>query len=585
MNRRSLENIAAAAAILVVVLAAFLAVRQTHLWFERAEVHRSTDVAGNDLLAQDALAEVVALAEPVTDILDVPTRTNPRRGPAQNRYQPVVLRVLTGINRGKLFLANNILHFKPSSNALIGKGSLVHVSVTTSGHGVQDVLICKPIVRYPLLIYLIAGLLCAVILFMRARGVAFAGALAFTVLASSFVLFPLILRGFSPLGAAAIYALLMMVMLTLFLGGAGKKALAAILGACGGLIVSVVVVLAASGPLKLSGFTSAFSVALMEALGGDVELSFVRLLVCGTVICILGIVLDLGVSIASAVEKVSMENRGIRRSAALKAGMRMSRDVTGTMLLTLIFVWAGSELHAMMLPRGLGISFRELLNTEAMAVEILRLVAGGVGLLATGPITALVSVAFFARTGHSARPLKQVKEKRLPAWPLTVVICVEAALCIVCGRMLLKTAGELSPASGAETGAVITPDLASADDYYSYAVARLKEGNQPRAALALWGALALDPDHGPAHRDLAYLFAGRKWFPPARAEIDQALKLLPDDSHTHYIAGVVMAWQSMPSEAERELKRALELDPNNANASEALRALFGAEADGAGGGR
>jgi len=585
MNRRSLENLAAAAAVLVVVLAAFLAVGQTHLWFERAEVQRSADAAGNVLLAQDALAEVVALAEPTTDILDIPPRINPGRGPAQNRYQPVVLRVLTGINRGKLFLANNILHFKPSSNALIGKGSLVHVSVSTSGHGVQDVLICKPIVRYPLLIYLIAGLLCAVILFMRTRGVAFAGALAFTVLASSFVLFPLILRGFSPLGAVAIYALLMMVMLTLFLGGAGKKALAAILGACGGLIVAVAVVLAASGPLKLSGFASTFSVALREAVGGDVELGFVRLRMCGTVICILGIVLDLGVSIASAVEKVSMENRGIRRSAALKAGMRMSRDVTGTMLLTLIFVWAGTKLHAMMLPRGLGISFRELLNTEAMAVEILRLVAGGLGLLATGPITALVSVAFFARAGHPARSLKQVGKKRLPAWPLTVVICVEAALCIACAGMLLKTACELSPSSGAEAGAVTTSDLVSADDHYSYAVVRLKEGDQPQAVLALWGALALDPDHGPAHRDLAYIFAGRKWFPPARAEIDRALKLLPDDSLTHYIAGVVMAWQNMPSEAERELKRALELDPNNANASEALRALFGAEADGAGGGR
>ena len=68
-----------------------------------------------------------------------------------------------------------------------------------------------------------------------------------------------------------------------------------------------------------------------------------------------------------------------------------------------------------------------------------------------------------------------------------------------------------------------------------------------------------------------------RWFVLAHDEIRQALGLLPNDSDTHYVAGVVLAWTGDQDEAEKELKRSLELDPKNTNASEALRTLFGAD--------
>ncbi|NQT20006.1 MAG: YibE/F family protein [Planctomycetes bacterium] len=576
MSRKRLENLVVAAGILVVILGALLADRRTRLQLERADVRRSRDVAGNVFLVQEALAEVVALAGPVADVFDEPPRTNPGRGPAYRRHQPIVLEALTGINRGRLLLGNNILHFKPSSNAVLRVGSLVRVSISTSDRGVEDMLIYKPIVRFPAIIFLVAGLLCALIVFLRIRGLLLTAVLVVTMLGLALFLFPMILHGFSPFVAVSIFALLVMTMLVMFLGNVGRKALASMLGACGGLLAAAAVVLIASGPLKLSGFPTTFSLMLRQALSGDIQLNFVSLLACGTIICILGIVLDLGVSVASAVEQLCREKGGAGRALdALQTGMRMSRDVTGTMLLTLMFVWAGTKLHAMMLPQGLRISARELLNTEAMAVEILRLTAGGVGLAITGPVTALVSVGLFGRrrpgsVSHKRRQRAPVQEQP-PKWPLSVALGGELALCLACVLLLVVSAPHRPSDIKTDRVAPPVPSLAAADDYHSYAAERLREGDEPRAALALWQALKLDPVHGFAHRDLAHLYANKRWFVPAHSEVGHALKLLPHDSHTHYIAGVVMIWLNQPDEAERELKEALELDPNNARASQALQ--------------
>jgi len=553
-----------AAGVAVVVIAAFAAERRTDAWFQRAEVRRSTEAGGTATESQEALALVEGLAEPTPDTFNEPVETNPARGPAWSRYQPVVLRILTGRWRGRLVTANNLLHFKPSSNAILRRGTLVHVSVSWRGDTADNVLIYKPIIRYRTVIRLIAAALCACIVLAGIRGLALVAALALSVSAASTLLLPAILTGFPPLASVAAYALLIMLVMVLLLENAGRKALAAILGACGGLTAAVLVVLIASGPLRLSGLPSTFAIVLHQAIPKGLHLNFVNLLTCGTVICILGVVVDLSVGIASAVETLCREPGKTRRAEALKAGMRMSRDVTGTMLLTLVFVWAGAELHALMLPRGLGISLRELINSEAMAVELLRLTAAGIGLAATGPATALVATALFARKEAPQQPTEPTARAR----SLWATLGIEAALGVLLLACVPATPRAAAPACP-------PPDLNSARAYCEYA-ARLQTQDATAAALlALWRAVELEPDYGPAHTQLARIYVTQRWFVPALAEAKRALELMPNDPDTHYVAGVALLWLNQHDDAERELRTTLKLDPNNANASQALEAMFG----------
>jgi len=564
------------AGVLLVLLAAVVANLRTRLWYERDAPRTSTNALGKVWTSQEALAEVEALARPVADLFNLPTRENAGRGPANTRHQVAALRMLTGLYRDRLVLTDNVLHFSPASNAMLRKGQLLRVSVSASAQGIEDVLVCKPIVRFPLMIYLPAALLCALIVSLGLRGMALAAALVAAVLGLSLLAFPLILRGVPALAAAAVYGLLLLGVFVAFLGGCGRKGLAAIAGGLGGLAVAVAAALILSAPLKISGFPTTTALMLKESLPEGTELHFVSLVSAGAAICLLGIVLDLGVSIAAAVEAVYRERPDVSHRAALAAGLRMNRDVTGTMLLTLFFVWAGESMHIWLLPDALQMSLRELANSEAIAVEVLGLVAAGFGLLAAGPLTALAAVALLPR-GSSASAEVRSRGPRVSTWGARLLLAGEAGLCIASVVLIIGAARELSP-RGSSGATIRIPRLASAAEYHAHAAELVSAGHESEGTLALWRGLDANGAHGPSHCSLARIYVGRGWFVPSYDEACKAISAMPADSDAHYVAGIALAWLGVEEEAERELRKALELDPVNANASDALRTLFGDDA-------
>jgi len=567
----------------VVALASLAADRATRAWYAQAETRPVIDRQAADgrrqvRFEQRALAEVVALRPPVRDESDEPLRTNPVRGSAKLRYQPAALRLLSGAHRGEIVLAQNLLTFSPDMNANLRRGTVAQVTVVSQQGRVKDVRILKPTIRFPLFFKTLAVLFAAAILALGLRGLGFTAALTLTAVASSFILFRSIERGFPPAAAAALYALTVLVALLAVVGVTGRKALAAFLGAGAGLAVAVVVVRVMAGILRLTGLATTHALMLRQALPSERPMDFGSLVICGAVMAILGLVLDLGVSVASSVEQVSLAQEKPDRPAALRAGMRMSRDITGTMLLTLVFVWAGVKIHALLLPHGIGVSLRELLNSEAMSVELLRLMAGGMGLLATGPATALIAPVLLAR--GPARKQKAVAWTRSRAF-IAGIVLAEVALCLVCAVSLVRSRAITRPlGEKRDTGAAFLRrlhGLASADACDDLGLEAFEQGKAALGALAYWKAIDLQPTHYLARRDLARIYAVHHWHYLAWHEVTQALHLMPNDSEAHTIAGTACAWLGRNDEARTHLEEAVRLDPQNAEAADALRILFGDE--------
>jgi len=570
--KNKLEHFILAAAVGIVILGAMLADVRTRLLFEDAPVKREQHPDQGQVVEQEALAEVVAFREPVADPSVYAGRENPLRGPALLHRQATVLRAVSGIYKGRVFLSENRLQFKPSGNPVLTPGRLLRVTLTVADQGRDEVIIMSPVMRYPMLLFAAAGLLCVAILFFRLRGVCFAAVLVLASLAAVLVLFPLILKGFPPAAATALFAAIVMALLVALLGRPGRKAAAAVLGASAGLGVAIALVAVFSGPLKLSGYPSASALMLRQLLPADMKLNFISLLACGTVICVLGLVIDLSVGIASAVEKVYVQEERPDYWEASRAGIRMCRDVTGTMLNTLVFVWAGTGLAIFMLPRAMGISVAELFNSEQMAVEILRLVAGGIGLAVAGPATAFIAAALFAvkrKPAAAAKPAPGWMERSSAL--LWAMLACELVVFSVAAVSYFQSHSLY--VSGRDEGALLAV-RDSAQDYYNDGLSYIADGDQARAALALWNAIDTDADFGPAHRVLARLYIARRWDALAQESAQRALRLMPDDSDAHCVAGVISYWLGEYDQAEELLDRAIELDPANAEARHALKALF-----------
>lgn len=102
-------------------------------------------------------------------------------------------------------------------------------------------------------------------------------------------------------------------------------------------------------------------------------------------------------SIASAVNELKEKTYSLSSFQLIKAGMNVGKDTIGTMANTLILAYTGGSIYMLLLLSAENISLHQLINREIIASEILRSMAGSIGLTITVPITAIVAGLLFQR--------------------------------------------------------------------------------------------------------------------------------------------------------------------------------------------
>ena len=123
----------------------------------------------------------------------------------------------------------------------------------------------------------------------------------------------------------------------------------------------------------------------------DQELQISGLFVSGILVASLGAVVDVAMSIASACWELRQVDPKLPRTALFRSGMNIGRDAMGTMANTLILAFAGSSLNTLLLCQVYDYPLIQIFNADAIAVEMIRGVAGSIGILLTVPLVALLS--------------------------------------------------------------------------------------------------------------------------------------------------------------------------------------------------
>jgi TolB-like protein/DNA-binding winged helix-turn-helix (wHTH) protein/Tfp pilus assembly protein PilF len=120
------------------------------------------------------------------------------------------------------------------------------------------------------------------------------------------------------------------------------------------------------------------------------------------------------------------------------------------------------------------------------------------------------------------------------------------------------------------------PSTFNAEAYEAYLQGRylMSDGDEPRvlrATEAFKQCLQLEPNYAPAYASLAesYLWLGWKYLPQARAAAERAVALDPQSGEGHWILGASMMSENYDwTGADRELTKAIQLNPNSADAHE-----------------
>jgi uncharacterized membrane protein len=242
--------------------------------------------------------------------------------------------------------------------------------------------------RSGVLLMLFISFFLLIILFGRKKGLNTIISLVLTCLAIFMVFVPSILKGNNIYLSSIIVSIFIIFMSLLIINGADKKTLCAIVGNLGGLMIAGLLAYFISKILNLTGITDDDTMFLLM-LDTEKPIDLIAVLWSSIVIGSLGAVMDVSMSIASALNELSENMVEKSFKTMLKSGLNIGQDAIGTMTNTLILAYIGSSLAVVLL---LVANYNDtllLFNLEMIVFEIIQAIIGSMGILFAIPITSV----------------------------------------------------------------------------------------------------------------------------------------------------------------------------------------------------
>ena len=312
----------------------------------------------------------------VTDILDDNAETQDWTEGRRIGQQYLEVEILNGPWKGETLEAINYLTIYTNVDAKIGTKIVVRLDLDDEGA--------------PVLLGLLVVFAALLLLIGRKKGLTALLGLVYTLACVWFIQVPMILRGAQPVVVTVVLVALTTAASLLFLNGFSRKTLCATLGCIGGVAVAGIFAALCGSISPLNGFNLPEAEELVLR-ASDRGLKISGLFVSGILIASLGAVMDVAMSISSACWELRELNPDLPRKALFRSGMNIGQDAMGTMANTLILAFAGSSLNTLLLFQIFDYPMIQIFNADSIAIEIIRGVAGTIGIILTVPLVALLS--------------------------------------------------------------------------------------------------------------------------------------------------------------------------------------------------
>lgn len=304
------------------------------------------------------------------------------------------LQILSGRYKGDICFVKNYL--SAIYNVYVQENDKVSVRIDTTAEGVYSVSIYN-YNRVPLIL----GLVVLFLLILAAVGgkkgaMAFLG-LAYTFVAIVFILIPLAFKGFNPIWVTVAVLAVTTCFSFVLIGDLSKKTEAAVLGTMCGVLFAAILGEAATRIGSLTIYQTDEAEALLLLLS-SYPIKLRGLFTSAILISAIGAVMDVSMSVSSAVSEIASLNQGMGFYKLFKSGLNIGRDAMGTMANTLVLAYAGSSLSMMVLIYSYGVSLNQLLNTDFVAIELIMAISGSAGIIMTVPCVAAIAAGIFSGT-------------------------------------------------------------------------------------------------------------------------------------------------------------------------------------------
>ena len=302
--------------------------------------------------------------------------------------QEVIIEVTSGEFKGKQYQTSNYMSMLFNINCKEGTRVIVRLDPRSEDDGYSAFIYSYDRTWILLGLFMIFAL--ALIVIGRGKGAMSLLSLIFILISVVGILLPLIEYGFPAILVTILIVFYTTVFTFVLIDGINKKTISAALGTLSGVVIASAFAAIAGALSHISGFQTNEAEELL-LIGTDHGMKLKGLFTAGILIASLGAVMDVAMSIASAIHELHEVNEKMTAIELFRSGMNIGRDAMGTMANTLILAFAGSSFTLLLLIYYYNISFTQLMNTDMVAREVIQGLSGSIGIVLTVPIVAILS--------------------------------------------------------------------------------------------------------------------------------------------------------------------------------------------------
>jgi uncharacterized membrane protein len=219
---------------------------------------------------------------------------------------------------------------------------------------------------------------------------------------------PNILQGKDPILVSVVGGFLLLSVTMYLIYGWAVKTHAAVLGLFCTLVFTGLMIGFFVNLTRLTGYGSEDALFILQL--SDITINLRGLVLAGMLIGALGAVDDLVITQASVVFELNDTDPELGARELYQRAIRVGQDHVTAMINTLFMAYAGAALPTLVLFTLSGQGFLHLINLEFIAEEVVRTLAGSLGLISAAPI----STAIASLLAASRKRQTKVIPKRTP---------------------------------------------------------------------------------------------------------------------------------------------------------------------------
>lgn len=274
-------------------------------------------------------------------------------------------------------------------NIIAQEGMEVVLAIYEQDGKIEDINISS-YKRSNVLIILTALFVLVTLIVGKFKGLKSLVSLMFTGTSIVYLMLPMIFKGVSPIIAAVIVVALSTAVTLTLISGFNKKTLVSVIGTLSGVILSAIIAFAFGKYANLSGITMEDAESMFY-LAEYSDLKIQGIMFASIIIAALGAVMDVAVSLTSAIFELYEVNNKLSIADLIKSGMNIGTDMIGTMCNTLILAFAGGSLNTLILLFSASMNKVQLFNLDILGTEVIQALSGSIGIILTVPITVFVA--------------------------------------------------------------------------------------------------------------------------------------------------------------------------------------------------